>query len=329
MAGIVFPVDAVSGAPAFTGRNLRDALSVLLSAATSARPMGCLSGVRVGTPSSIVTATATTWTVTPHAGAIDAETANVAGGYLYAFDANKTGSIAAADGTNPRIDLISVQVSDPAEGDGTASPIVDVVYTVGTPGASPSAPATPARSLALAQITVPPTGGGSPSVTWVAPAAVAAGGILPAGSSSQYPPTPYKGQYVDDASLGLMRWDGSEWQEFGLGGDTGWLTLPVGASYNTASTAQMRLKDGTVRMRGFVKLNSGASFPTNSTVAVINAGGLPLAFRPPSQANFILSGSNVAAAVRCIINGDGSMSFVTQATSGSYVDMVGARYDVA
>lgn len=328
MALIVFMVDAVSGAPSYTGQNVRDVLSVFLGGATSARPLGCFSGVRPGTPSSTVTATSTTWTVKSHAGAIDAEVAAAAGPYLYALDANTSGAMNAADGTNPRVDLISIQISDPAESDGSSTPSAAIIYTVGTPAASPSAPATPARSLALAQINVPKSGGGSPSVTWVAPSLYGAGGIVPVSGASAYPASPYRGQYIDDATLGLMRWDGSQWQPFGLGGDTGWLTLPVGASYNTASTAQMRLKDGTVRMRLLVELNSGANFPTNTVTAVIGAGGLPTAFRPSSQVNFILSGPNVGTAVRCEVNSDGSMSFVTPATTGPYVDMVGVRYDV-
>jgi hypothetical protein len=328
MGAYVWPVDAVTGAPSYTGRMLRQMLAVLMGGGAGTRPLAGRTGVAPRTPSTTVTATSTTWTVLPHGGYIDAETAAQSAGYFYTFDSNQTGSVTAANATNPRIDLISVRIDDPAEGDGTSVPAVAVVYTAGTAAASPTVPATPARSMALAQINVPTSGGGSPSVTWVAPYLIAAGGIIRAADSSQYPFGAYIGQFIDDATLGLMRWDGTAWQKFGLGGDTGWLTLPVGASYDSASTAQMRLKAGTVRMRKLVQLDSGANFPTSSDTVVISTGGLPSAFQPSSQVNQILSGPNVGQSVRVIVNSDGSMHFVTQASTGAYVDVSGCRYDV-
>lgn len=211
MGAYIFPVDAVSGAPSFTGRMLRQLLGVLTGGGTAARPLAGRSGVNPRTPATTVAATSTTWTVHPHGGYIDGETSASAGGYLYSFDTDQTGAMNAADASNPRIDLISVRVSDPAESDGTANPKIEALYTVGTPAAIPVPPATPARSMVLAQINVPKLGTGSPSVSWVAPYTVASGGIVPASGSTQYPPSPYLGQYIDDASLGLLRWDGSAW----------------------------------------------------------------------------------------------------------------------
>lgn len=174
MAVVCFPLDAVSGAPQYTGEMLRQALSVLAGPAPSTRPVGSISGVRPGTLPSTVTASSTTWTVLPHSGILDVETAATAGPYLYAVGANVTGSVTAANATNPRVDIVYVQLSDPAEGDGTSVPQVSVLYLAGTAAATPSAPATPARSMVLAQINVPKSGGGSPSVTWVAPVGRAA-----------------------------------------------------------------------------------------------------------------------------------------------------------
>lgn len=166
----VWPVDAVSGAPEYSGRELRQSsLAPFAVLGDVARPLGGLSGVRSGTPISTVTATSTTWTCKPHAGILDLESAAEAGPYGYAVDANVTGSVTAANASNPRKDLIYAKLSDPAESDGSTAPKVEILYLAGTAAASPSAPATPARSLALAQISVPKTGGGSPSVTWVAP----------------------------------------------------------------------------------------------------------------------------------------------------------------
>lgn len=325
MSANVYPVDAVSGAPSYSGRALRQTLSVLAGGGSGSRPLAGRSGVNPRTPSNTVTATSTTWSVAKHGGYLDLETAAEAGGYCYSFDTVQTGSVTAADATNPRVDIVYVQLSDPAESDGTSTPGVAIGYLAGTPAATPSAPATPARSMVLAQLNVPKSGGGSPSVTWVAPYSVGAGGIIPCSGSSQYPSSPYVGQYIDDASLGLMRWDGSAWEKFGLGGDTGWVNLPIGASWT--GTALMRLKRGTVSMKRLVQTTSG-NFPTSTDNLIISTGGLPANFRPQEQANFILSGANVGTAVRCTINSDGSVHFVTQSTTSSYVDMAGARYDV-
>lgn len=177
MAITVWPVNAVTGAPAYSGRMLRQAQSVALGGATSTRPLGARSGVRPGTSANIVTATSTTWTLKPHAGVLDMEPAVEAGPYCYAIDADVTGAVNAAHATLARVDLISVRLDDPAEGDGSSVPAVAVVYTAGTAGSG--VPATPARCMTLAQINVPAAGGGSPTVTPVWPRLAAPGGIVP------------------------------------------------------------------------------------------------------------------------------------------------------
>jgi hypothetical protein len=195
----------------FTGRQLRQAIGAFWGG-LAARPLGARSGVVVGTPTSTVTASASTWTVKPHSGVLDVEALAIAGPYNYSVDANVTGTMNAADNTYDRVDLISVTMSDTSEGDAsTAGPTF--VYTVGTPASTALPPTTPARNVALATIRVPKLGTGSPSVTWIAPWAVAAGGILPCTDSTYYPVSPYTGQYVDDATLGLQRWDGGQWTD--------------------------------------------------------------------------------------------------------------------
>lgn len=180
MAGnYVWPVDAVSGAPTFSARQGRQlSIAPFVAGATATRPLGARSGVRPGTPTSTVTATSTTWTVNPHVGVIDAEAAAQAGPYAYSFDQVQTGNMTAASGSYARIDLISVQISDPAESDGSSTPGATIVYTAGT-AAAPALPPQPPRSMVIAQINVPISGGGSPSVTWVAPYFAAPSGAIP------------------------------------------------------------------------------------------------------------------------------------------------------
>jgi len=216
MAGTLYPVTAVGGAPSYSGRMIRDAgMSPLTGGGSAARPLGGFSGVRPGTPSSIVTSpSATTWQVTPFGGTIDAEAAAIAGVYGYAFPANETGTII-AQGASARVDRLDVQVSYPAESDGTANPGIAIVYTVGTPGLQ----AAPARSHPLAQLNVPITGGGSPTVSWVATytAAPSPLPVLTLVALNLFAGT-YVGQYADvfadgtPANNGLYRWTGAAWR---------------------------------------------------------------------------------------------------------------------
>lgn len=179
MVDTVYGVNAVSGAPMFSGKQYRQTNAVAFAGATTARPLGVRTGVRPGTPASTVTATSTTWTVQPFAGIADVETAAEASGYPFAFDAVATGSMTAAHATLARIDIIYVQIDDPAESDGSTTPAVTRKYLAGAPNAVPVVPALPvSRAFVIATISVPASGGGSPVVSWVAPYSAAAGGSI-------------------------------------------------------------------------------------------------------------------------------------------------------
>jgi hypothetical protein len=121
-----------------------------------------------------------------------------------------SGTLQAADATYGRVDLVYLRVWD-SDVDASGLYQGDVVYLPGTPSATPSAP-TPGASetyIPLGQITVPATGGASPSVTDVRPVTVAPGGILP---TSTAPASPYVGQYYDDGTT-LWRYNGSAWRQ--------------------------------------------------------------------------------------------------------------------
>ena len=178
MTNVIHPVNAVTGAPAYSGKMARQAMGALAGGATTTRPLGARSGVRPGTPTTTVTATPTVWTVNPHAGILDVQTSAIAGPYQYAIDAAVTGAVTAANATNPRKDIVYVKLDDPAEGDGSSVPAVTPLYLAGTAAAVPVPPATPARSMVLAIINVPVSGGGSPTVTWSAPYIAGAGGRI-------------------------------------------------------------------------------------------------------------------------------------------------------
>jgi hypothetical protein len=185
MTNYVWPADPVAGAPAYAGRALRETMSALIAGATAARPLGARSGVRPGTSTTTVTATSAVWTVGPVAGIMDVETAAEAGPYAFACNANQTGAVTAADAVNPRVDIVYIRLDDPAESDGSATPLVVAGYLAGVPAATPAAPAAPARCMVLANINVPLSGGGAPTVTWNAPYAVAAGAPVPVWSQAE------------------------------------------------------------------------------------------------------------------------------------------------
>lgn len=170
-------VNAVSGAPAYNGRMLRQLNAVGFAGATAARPLGARSGVRPGTSPTTVTATSTTWTCQPFAGLLDGQVAGEAGPYPFSFEAVATGAVTAANASNPRIDIIYVDVDDPSE-DASSVPAATRKYLAGTAAATPVAPSAPAGCMAVANINVPKSGGGSPTVTWVAPYCAAAGGVV-------------------------------------------------------------------------------------------------------------------------------------------------------
>ena len=85
-------------------------------------------------------------------------TSALQGGYITGTMTSASLTLAAADASNYRIDLICVTVTDL----GTASSNAVAQVVTGTPASSPSAPSLPGNSIALAQVLVPP---GSSSVT--------------------------------------------------------------------------------------------------------------------------------------------------------------------
>ncbi|MGI5247762.1 hypothetical protein [Dactylosporangium sp. CA-139066] len=132
--------------------------------------------------------------------------------YLVASDANATGSVTAADATNPRKDILYVQVSDTDE-DASGSRAATVGYLAGTAAAIPSAPATPARSLLIGVIDVPKVGAGSPAFTGSGLWFVAAGGIVPVPSQAARDAlSAYAGQAVWRLDTNQVEiFDGTNW----------------------------------------------------------------------------------------------------------------------
>jgi hypothetical protein len=205
------PVDVSSGSPTFTAQQSRQAFSAHIANGSS-RTLGTVSGWSPGRTPSTLTATSTTWTVGQFACLIDPAFTTTQSIYEVSNDANLTGSVTAANATNPRKDILYVTVNDAGMGDGSGSRTPAVSYLAGTAASSPTAPATPARSFLIATITVPQSGGGSPTIALNNTFQTAAGGIVPVVNFAALPATPYDGMaaWTMDTDL-LWTYTGSAW----------------------------------------------------------------------------------------------------------------------
>lgn len=206
------PVNASAGSPAYSALQTRQAIAGM-SGNGSARVLGAPSGYWPGRQPTVLTVTSTTWTIGPFAALVDPAFTTTQGGYWVSADANNTNTnVAAADATNPRIDILYVQVND-TDIDSSGSRTPTVAYLAGTAAASPVAPAAPARSFVLATISVPHSGAGSPTIAINNTFAVAAGGILPvanATAGNAQLTNPSDGQFRYDQNLNALQvWDGA------------------------------------------------------------------------------------------------------------------------
>lgn len=186
--------------------------------AGAGKPLGGRSGLRVDTPSDVLTATSTTWTLKQCAAMIDPGASTTQGMYGWATDTVITGNVTAADATNGRKDIVYIQVNDSSAGDGSGATSAPVQYLAGVPSATPAAPALPARSFLLGTITVPKAGAGSPTVVVNPARYVAAGAFLPVVSDADRDAiSKYDGLGVlrmDVAGRPFEIWDGAAWNRF-------------------------------------------------------------------------------------------------------------------
>jgi len=257
------------------------------------RPLGGRSGFRVDTAPDVFTATSTTWTLKPCSAMIDPGAATHQGMYGWATDANVTGSMTPADSAIQRQDRVWILVNDSTSGDGSGAVSAEVVYQAGTPGSG--APDLPARAFLVADITVPPAGGGSPTVL-VNPARFAAAGA-PLPVYSQYEMeslSTYNGLMVqrrDLAGRPIYTYNGTAWRapieaaavvvdgEWSATGQVTRALSPDGQSMVTIGERMARI---------------GAGFAMDTTYRVILAGFIPVGFRPSAMFNgwALLTASN-------------------------------------
>lgn len=133
------------------------------------------------------------------------------GVYVAYNDATTNVVISAADPTNPRRDLIVVQVRDSAYSG--ASNDVRIMAVTGTPAASPADPAIPANSFVLARVAVAAAASSitNANITDARVRAYALGGIITCTSSTR-PSNPIAGDTVYETDTNKVRtYNGSSW----------------------------------------------------------------------------------------------------------------------
>lgn len=172
---------------------------------------GSANGVRGGVvrhgPTSLAVSVNGSDQVTVQPGAAVIPAATGLGAYRTSLSAATAATaLAARNATNPRIDLIVIQIVSGAA----------VVKTVdGTPSSSPSAPALPASSIELARVTVPAVAGGAVTVdaSWRS-YATALGATAHFEVASRMPTSgnaPRQRAVALDTGLAYV-WDGTAWQ---------------------------------------------------------------------------------------------------------------------
>jgi hypothetical protein len=226
--------------------------------------------VRPGTSPTTVTATSTTWSAGLFAGVIDAEASNLSGAYNFAFNVATSGSVTASSVSNPRIDTLAVQISDPPE-DGSANPLVTLIYTTGVASATPVAPVAPARSFVIAQLQFPAGTGTTPTVTWVSPYMVAPGGVGWVATFSQIPGSGNIGDKFVTLDSGIVyRLAAGGWKPW----ESDWiLKTPSVANVTLGTggtvTGKYRWEQGLMHERGVLVLgSSGFAMGTDPTLTL-------------------------------------------------------------
>jgi len=262
----------------------------------SGRQLGLRSGFRVGTPSTILSATSTTWTLNPCAIEIDPGASTYQGGYGWSSDSNVTGSVTAADATYARKDIVYIQVNDSSAGDGSGATSAPVLYLAGTASATPVAPTLPARSFLLGTITVPAAGGGSPSVVRNPAVYVAAGAALPVSSQAERDALSlYDGltvQRMDIAGRPSERYDGTKWSV----SDTPWTDLSMALGFTPVTTSgwsglKYAVRSGWVIVNGAVQ--RGTAWAAGDTCATLPTGIVP-SVKIQGTNNAYVEGGNIS-----------------------------------
>jgi hypothetical protein len=312
-------------------------------AGSPSRPLGGRSGFRPGTAASTLSATSTTWTLTPCSAMIDPGAATHQGMYGWATDANITGTVTAADATYARKDIVYIQVNDSSSGDGSGAKSANVSYLAGTPSATPAAPTLPARSFLVGTIDVPKVGGGSPTATLNTARFASAGSAIHVFSTAERDGLDkFDGLTVrrmDVVKRPTETWDGAAWNRtlpaINAGASTD-ITSALGSWAISSPTGNSRPRiyspDGvTAFMTGSIQYNGG-------TGSILN---IPAPFAPADSATLMHVGTTQASNGSANAAGGASLSLGVQGgvlkivyqsasvASGSFLPLAGISWPIS
>ncbi|HEX5119858.1 MAG TPA: hypothetical protein VFW65_32125 [Pseudonocardiaceae bacterium] len=293
-AGAVPMMDATGTTPVNTAANYRQGLLGAFLAPAPGGPMVWRSGVL---PTSLPagstvngdlwvgqTTTASRSVLVAPGNCVIPRSGAAGGPYIATFPATSTVVADPASSTNPRIDLVCVQLVDAALGDsGTQGAALIIVN--GTPASSPSPPATPTGAIVLAQLLRPISTDPvvAANITDVRKATGTYGGVrclLPGDQVTDA--GSYIGELTYDAATstkaGWRYWDGAAWRALFAG------ILPLIKSANNVN--------GSTNSTG-----NSYGVPANScSVTVTSTSGLALViFSATLHAN--TAGDNVRGAI--------------------------------
>lgn len=202
--------EAYTSVPSYTAEEQRQLGSHHLAHGSSER-LGAREGVRPGAGNPVIV-TGGQWRARAHTGVVDPGESSTQGPYTYVQELTALEPVAAADGSNARIDGVDIQINDDdADGSGGRGP--QLHYVTGTPAGSPVPPQVTERSLRLAEITVPAGDTAGATVTRPAPYTVASGGVLPIRGTSERPTQGlYAGYTTFRMDVGAHEyWTGDAW----------------------------------------------------------------------------------------------------------------------
>lgn len=306
MAAIRLPAWLNAGSVSYPAENdrLSEAASLAPGGASPAARSGVfpadgnsLSVAQHGTPNMSVD-------VSPGQCAVQGTITTTQGVYICTSDSTVNLAIAAANATNPRIDVVVVTVEDAQYAGASNDALLQVI--TGVPAATPAVPAAPANSLVIAQIAVAAgaTSIVAANITDVRVWTAARGGIVPC-LSTALPAAPYSGMTVWCTDTKQIKtYDGSAW--FTAADEGNWQAVTAASGF--VSSASVRKVGGMIQFRGSFSPSSG-NFATSASITVAAASGTPVA--PASARNAVAAhtfgGGSVPSVCRLIINADGSI----------------------
>ena len=183
-----------------SGTDLRNSMVTAMfydQGIVSGNAIGVLGGVIGGAGLAVSAGSGMAVTVQPGSFVVPVTATPGNGGYCSTLAAQATFTVAAADPTNPRIDIVCASVVD--NGNNTSYGEVQII--TGTAAPSPSAPSAPSNSITLAQVAVPAgtSSVSSGNITDSRPFTTTTGGILVAAKGNV---TGYPGQLAWDRASG-------------------------------------------------------------------------------------------------------------------------------